>query len=550
MARLDRMSLVKPVAQLAAMLGRVFTVQLLSAAAPRDWLPIDGAIAALASAEIILPVKQGTNPAYQFKHALLQDVAYQSLLRTTRRAYHARIAHAIAGQFSDIAETQPEIVAHHFAEAGLPDQAVDYWLRAGQRSTRMSSNQDAISHFERGLALVELIGDPVARARTEYKFCLALVTPLIASKGYTAPELERLFERALRLSDELNDTEEIFPVLYSRQAFELVGGQFDRAAAHAEEAIRLAKRHPLADSAAFAGRLFATLKLFQGEATTACEQLRRMLAQYDPVRHSASAHTFGQDHFVACASYLTLGLWFLGFTDQARQCSEQAIEYARSLKHAHTLQFALAYAGALFAANCRNVDYLQSTTEELLEIGREQRSPGWGAAVSGLHGKLLIEHGRTSEGIAKLHAGIETFSERHSPLWQPTFSTWLAEAQATCGEISQGLAALDIGRQAAAGGTHWMDAELHRAEGELRQIGGLSDQARAETSFIEAIAVARLQSSHALELRAATSLARLWQSQDREIEARTLLQPVTAWFTEGHDTADLRAAKALLDELT
>ena len=263
MARLDRMSLVKPVAQFAAVLGRVFTVQLLSAAAPRHWLPIDAAITALASAEIILPVQQGANPTYQFKHALLQDVAYQSLLRTTRREYHARIAHAIAEQFRDIAETQPEIVARHFTEAGLPDKAVDYWLKAGQRSTRLSSNLDAISHFERGLALVDLIEDPVERMRIEYKFCLALVTPLIASKGYTAPELERIFERALRLSEELGDTEEIFPVLYSRQAFELVGGQFDRAAAHAEEAIRLAKRNPLADSAAFAGRLFATLKLFQ-----------------------------------------------------------------------------------------------------------------------------------------------------------------------------------------------------------------------------------------------------------------------------------------------
>src|SRR6516165_8452526 len=130
--------------------------------------------------------------------------------------------------------------------------------------------------------------------RTEYKFCLALITPLIATKGYTAPELERLFKRALRLSEEIGDTEEILPVLYSRQAYELVGGQFDRAAAHAEEAIRIAELNPLADSAAFAGRLFATLKLFQGEATTACEQLRQMLAQYDPVRHSASALRFGQ----------------------------------------------------------------------------------------------------------------------------------------------------------------------------------------------------------------------------------------------------------------
>jgi tetratricopeptide (TPR) repeat protein len=181
-----------------------------------------------------------------------------------------------------------------------------------------------------------------------------------------APELERIFERALLLSEEIGDTEEIFPALYSRQVFELVIGRFDRAAVHAEEAIQLARRNSSSDSAAFAGRLLATLKLFSGETTRASEQLQQFLSQYDPERHGTSAHKFGQDHFVACASYLTLGLWFLGFTDQAQRHSERAIEYARSLNHTHTLQFALAYAGALFAANCRDVEYLESTTAELL----------------------------------------------------------------------------------------------------------------------------------------------------------------------------------------
>jgi predicted ATPase/class 3 adenylate cyclase len=546
MARLDRMSLVKPVAQLAAVLGRVFTVQLLSAVAPRHWLPLDGAISALASAEIILPVQQGGGAAYHFKHALLQDVAYQSLLRTTRRAYHTRIAHVIIEQFGDLAETQPETVARHLTEAGLPDKAVVYWLKAGQRATQMSSNPDAISHFERGLSLAELIEDPVERARIEYRFCLALVTPVIASKGYTALEVEQIFERALRLSEEIGDTDEIFPVLYSRQVFELVSGQFDRAAAHGEEAIRLARRNPLSDSAAFAGRLYANLKLYQGNATTACDELQQMLAQYDPARHGSSAYTFGQDHFVACASYLTLGHWFLGSVDQARQYSERAIDYARSLNHSHTLQFALAYAGALFAAKCGDVAYLQSTTAELLEIGRELRSPGWGAAVTGLHGKLLIELGQLSEGVAKLWAGVNTFRERRSPLWQPTFCVWLAQAHSARGEISQGLAALEIGRQAAASGPHWMDAELLRAEGELQQIGGLTELTSVEAIFNEALTMARLQSSHTLELRAAMSLARLRQSQQRDAEARALLQSAVAWFTERKNNSDLRSADALL----
>jgi class 3 adenylate cyclase/predicted ATPase len=546
MARLDRMSLIKPVAQFAAVLGRVFTVQLLSAAAPLHWQPIDAAITALASAEIILPVQLGSNPTYQFKHALLQDVAYQSLLRTTRREYHGRIAHVIAEQFRDIAETQPEIVARHFTEAGVPDKAADYWLKAGQHATRLSSNLDAISHFERGLALLDLIEDSSKRVRIEYKFCLALVTPLIAAKGYTAPELERIFERALQLSEELGDTEEIFPALYSRQVFELVIGRFDRAAVHAEEAIQLARRNPSSDSAVFAGRLLATLKLFSGETISASEQLRQFLALYDQVRHGTSAHKFGQDHFVACASYLTMALWHLGFVDQARVYSERAIEYARSLGHSNTLQFALAYGGAYFAALCRDPEYLQSTCAELLEIGKAHVSPSWSAAATGLHGKLLVERGQKSEGIATLQAGIEALRQRRSTLWQPAFCAWLAEAHAASGEASQGLAAVEMGRQAAAGGAHWLDAELKRLEGELLQVGPLAKPACAEANLREALVVARAQISHTLELRAAMSLARLWLSRGRAGEARDLLQPTVAWFTEGHDTTDLREAVALL----
>ena len=547
MARLDRMSLVKPIAQFAAVLGRVFTVQLLSAAAPRHWQAIDTAITALAAAEIILPIQLSANPTYQFKHALLQDVAYQSLLRTTRREYHGRIAHVIAEQFRDIADTQPEIVARHFTEAGLPDQAVGYWLKAGQHATRLSSNLDAISHFDRGLALLDLIADSSERLRLEYKFCLALLTPLIAAKGYTAPELERIFERALLLSEEIGDTEEIFPALYSRQVFELVIGRFDRAAVHAEEAIQLARRNPSSDSAAFAGRLLATLKLFLGETATASEQLQQFLTQYDQVRHGTSAHKFGQDHFVACASYLTLALWHLGFVDQARMHSERAIEYARSLGHSNTLQFALAYGGAYFAALCRDLKYLESTVAELLEIGKAHVSPSWGAAATGLHGKLLVERGQTSEGIATLQAGVGALAARRSTLWQPAFCAWLAAAHAANGEVSQGLAALEMGRQAAAGGAHWLDAELHRLEGDLLQVGPLAEYARAEAHFVEALAVARVQSSHTLELRTATSLARLWQNRGRADEARALLQPVVAWFTEGKDTTDLREAVALME---
>jgi tetratricopeptide (TPR) repeat protein len=353
----------------------------------------------------------------------------------------------------------------------------------------------------------------------------------------------------LRLSEEIGDTERIFPALYSRQVFELTRGQFDRAAEHAREALQLAVRNPSSDSGPFAGRLFATLRLFRGEAGIACEQLRRMLSQYDPARHRESAHRFGQDHSVACACYLALGLWHLGFPEQARQYSDRAIDYARSLGHAHTLQFALAYGGAYFAAHCRDADYLDATTSEMVELGKTHSSRSWSAALTGLLGMLLIERGRTRDGIAGLRTGLEALREFSSMLWQPAFCSWLARAYATCGEVSQGFAAIDMGRQVAASGERWMDAELHRAEGELWQVEGSAHLSRAEVCLRQSLAVAQAQSSRILELRAAISLARLWRRQGRWDEALATLGSAADWFTEGHDNADWHEAAALMKAL-
>ena len=286
MARLDRMSLAKPVAQLAAVLGRGFTFQLLSAVAPRSWQPIDTAIKALTSAEIILPIP-GAPSSYQFKHALLQDVAYNSLLRTTRRITTGR---SLTLSSSNSPRWRKHSLKSSLAISPRPDFPMTrfgYWLKAGEHATRLSSNLDAISRISSAVWHC-LISSTISaeRARLEYRFCLALLTPLIAAKGYTAPELERIFERALLLSEEIGDTEKIFPALYSRQVFELTRGQFDRAAEHAREALQLAMRNPSSDSAPFAGRLFATLKVVSRRGGHRMRATTHMLSQYDPARHS------------------------------------------------------------------------------------------------------------------------------------------------------------------------------------------------------------------------------------------------------------------------
>jgi class 3 adenylate cyclase/tetratricopeptide (TPR) repeat protein len=547
MGRLDRMSQCKPLAQLAAVLGRVFTKQLLIAAAPWQWHPIDAAIETLAAAQIILPVPGGAQPTYQFKHALLQDVAYQSLLKVTRRDYHGRIADALEREFPDLAEAQPEVVAGHFAEAGQPEKAVDYWLKAGRRATRMSSNLEATTHFERGLALLnEIDGSNERRTRLEYRLHLGLLAPLMAVKGYASAELERAITRAIRLSEELGDTEELFPALQSRQAFEIVTGRIEQALRHAEEAVALAKRSPPSETGAFAGRMIGAMKLFLGEPQAALEPLRQMLAIYDVERHRTSAHHFGQDHFVSCSAYLCLATWHLGYVEQAREHARRAIEHARSLGHQNTLGLALNFAGVCLAGLSRDVIMLQSTTSELLALGQSHGLPVWTAVATGFAGKLLVEQGELSEGIRQIKAGMDTLFGLKVILLRPWFCCWAAEAYAAQGEVAEGLAMLRQGWEAAEGGERWMNAELHRIKGELLRIGLNANLQDAERNMCEALAVARAQGSRSLELRAANSVARLWLRQDRGREAGLLLKPIVEWFAEGPETTDIREAATIL----
>jgi predicted ATPase len=549
MGRLDRMSQCKPLAQLAAVLGRIFTKQLLIAAAPRQWYPIDAAVEALVAAQIILPVPSGAEPTFQFKHALLQDVAYQSLLKITRRDYHGRVADALEQQFPDLAETQPEVLASHFAEAGLPEKAVGYWLKAGRRATRLSSNHEATFHFERGLALLDEIEDLKERTRLEYRLHLGLLAPLIAVKGYASADLERAISRAIALGEELGDTGELFPALHSRQAFEIVTGRIDQALVHAEEAIALARRSPPSETSLFAGRMIGAMKLFLGDHNAALEPLRQMLAIYDVERHRTSAHHFGQDHFVACSAYLSLATWHLGHIEQAREHGRRAIAHARSLDHQNTLGLSLNFSGVCLGGLARDLVMLQSTSEELLALGKTHSLPVWTAVATGFAGKLLVEQGDLSGGIRQLQAGMDSLFAIKTILLRPMLCCWAAEAYAAQGDVTKGLAMLEQGWEAAKGGERWMNAELHRIKGELLRIGPTADPEAAERSLHEALAVARAQGSRSLELRAANSLARLWLRQDRRREAGLLLKPIVEWFADGPETTDTREAATTLAKI-
>ncbi|HYM01949.1 MAG TPA: adenylate/guanylate cyclase domain-containing protein [Stellaceae bacterium] len=548
MARLDRMSAVKQVAQLAATLGRIFTRDQLAAVSPLSPQLLDEALEQLVGAEVIHLQEHPSKVTFEFKHALLRDVAYQSLLKVTRLLYHDRIARALESKFPELAEVQPELLAYHFTEAGQIPEAIDYWQRAGKRAAQRSSNLEAIAQLTRALSLLDGIVDAEERARREYELRLSLLTPVITAKGYGSSDLEETFNRALRLSEEIGDTGEIFPVLYSRHSFEMVTGQVRKGYQRGIEAQRLAERYPQSDTAAFVGRLMGSPLLLGGDPAGALPLLERALENYDTERDHDSAHRYGQDHFVVCAHYLSLTSWHLGEVERAIEIQGRGLACARSLEHLNTLCFALGVGGFLEGLR-RESAAMRDFAAEILQLGREHPIPVWTGAATIVMGHALAEQGDAEEGIAMMEAGIAGLHAIHIKIFSAMFLAWLASGHARLGDWEGGLRAIERGRVVAEGGEHWMDAEFHRLEGELRLLSSPAANDAAEECFLAALRVAREQKSRALELRAALSLARFWDRVGARQKGWKLIRDVLGGFSPAAETADLAEARALQSRL-
>jgi class 3 adenylate cyclase/tetratricopeptide (TPR) repeat protein len=537
MARLDQMSTTKQVAQMASVIGRTFTLDLLAAMTPAPAHELRAALERLVSSEVLYRADQAPVILYEFKHALLQDVAYQSLLKPARQRYHLRLARVLEEQFPTVAQSQPELLAHHFAEAGKPLAAIAYWLAAGKRATQRSANYEAIAQLRNGLALLENLSSLSDRLQKEHQLRLMMIAPLIAVKGYASTELEEACDRVVSLSKELGDTSAIFPVLSSRHAFASVTGHIDRARRYAEEAVSLATRHPQGDGSAFAGRLLGSSTFLNGDSASAQRMLEETLAKYDPDRDRGSAFVYGHDHFVTCASYLCLALWHQGNPTEALQYGQQALAHARSLTHINTQCLALAFTGGFFHNLCGMGEAAIGAAEELLALASEHRLPLWSATGTVIMGQALVQQGRERDGIAKMQVGIAGLEAIQIKLFRPMFLAWRAAAQLRCGEIGDGLAAVEEALKIGAGGEHWMDAELHRLRGELNLHSSPKSPADAEQNFRTALDIAFTQRSKTLALRAAMSLARLYGTADVVADAREVLAPALEWFNDARARA-------------
>jgi TOMM system kinase/cyclase fusion protein len=547
MARLDRLSTARELAQLGAVLGREFAYELLQAVSPVDEMTLQQGLARLIDAELVYQRGLPPRSRYIFKHALIQDAAYQSLLKSTRQQYHQRIAQVLVEQFPDLVETQPELLAHHYTEAGLSVQALPYWQRAGERAIQRSANVEAITQLTKGIELLKTLPDTPERTQQEILLQVTLGVPLSATRGWAAPELEQAHRRARELCQQVGETPQLFPMLWGLFAFYLVRGELQTARELVAQALNLAQH--IQDPALLAEAHYGTgnTLLWCGELASARAHLEQGLGHYNPQRDRAHALLRGYDPGVACLAFLARVLWHLGYPDQALKYSDEALTLAHDLSHPFSLSWALSWTAALYQLR-REVQEARERAEGAFTHSSEQGFPFFVAHGMVLRGWALVQQGQETEGTAQLHQGLAAYRATGAELERSHWLALLADVYGSIGQIEEGLHVLaEALAEGHRHGIRYYEAELYRLKGELllRQQT-VPDAHQAEACFHQALDVARHQGAKSWELRATLSLARLWQRQGKRAAARQLLAEIYAWFTEGFDTADLQEARALL----
>jgi TOMM system kinase/cyclase fusion protein len=549
MARLDRLATVKAMAQLGATLGREFSYELLHAVSPWDEATLRRGLQQLVDAEFLY--QQGLPPqaTYLFKHALIQEAAYQSLLRSTRQQHHQHIAQVLETRFPELCETQPELLAHHATEAGLHEQAIGYWQKAGQRAIERSANLEAIGHLTTGLEVLKTLPDTPERIQHELMLHTALGVPLRATKGIGAPEVGQVYARARELCQQVEETPQLFPVLFGLWEFYELQGELQTGRELGEQILSLAQRVREAELLLVAHSVMGDTLIWLGEFAGARAHLEQGMALYHPQQHRSHAFLYNYDSGVHCLAFVPLPLWYLGYPDQALRRIHEALTLAQELSHPFSLVVALVFAAWLHQLR-REGQAVQEWAAATIALAAEQGFALQVAQGTILRGWALAEQGQSAEGIAQMRQGIAGWRATGAELSVPYWSALLGEAYGQAGQAEAGLRVLAEALTVVyKTGDRHHEAELYRLKGELLLQQAMGSDDEAETCLHQALDLARHQQAKSLELRAAVSLSRLWQRQGKRDAARELLAPIYGWFTEGFDTADLQEAKALLEEV-
>ena len=554
MARLDRLGPAKEVAQIGAAIGREFSHGLISAVTRKPEAELGSALNRLVQAGLVF--RQGVPPhaTYLFKHALVQDAAYGTLLREPRRALHARIAETLESQFLEIAENQPELLARHCTEAGLIEKAASLWGKAGQRSLERSALVEAAAQLTRALDQIAALPATPALRREQIKLQFALITPLNHVKGYAAPETKSVVERARLLIEQAEALGEppedpllLFSALYGVWTANYVASNGDAVRELAAQFLALAEKQGATAPLLIAHRIMGISSATTGDIAKGRGHFDRAMALYDPAEHRPLATRFGVDSRVSVLSYRSWALWFLGYPEAALADSDQAISDAREIGQAATLMYALGHAPFTYF-ECGSYAKATAVVDELAALADEKGALFWKAEVTLNQGRVLAMTGKAADSVHKITSGLTTWRSTGSGMWTPVFLACATGAFAELGQfgdawrcIGEAMTAVETTKE------RWWEAEIHRMAGEIALLLGEPDATKAEAYFERALAVARAQQAKSWELRAAMSMARLWRDQGKPQQARELLAPVYGWFTEGFDTLDLKEAKALLN---
>ena len=553
MARLDRLGSAKQLAQIGSAIGREFSHALLASVAGQPEAALGSALDRLIQAGLLFRHGVPPHANYQFKHALVQDAAYGTLLREQRRALHARIAETLESQS---AESRPEILAHHCTEAGSIEKAASLWGKAGQQSLMRSALAEAAAQFSRALNQISTLPGTPTRRREQIELQAALITPLIHTKGHAAVETKAVAERARLLiehAEALGEPPEdpllLFSVLYGFWAANYVAFNGDAMRDLAAQFLALAEKQRATAPLMIGHRLIGTSLVLTGDIAQGRWHLDQAVALYDPAEHRPLATRFGQDAGVANLSYRSLALWLLGYPEAALRDSDDALKIAREIDQAATLLYAL-YCAAVPRTLCGNLTAASAQAQELVALSEEKGFSFWQADAIINQGIVLAAAGRAPNAIEILIAGMTARQTTGATFWMPLYLPYLARAHAELGQFEEAWRC--IGEATTAAETTketWCEAEIHRTAGEITLLSPEPDAAKAQAHFARALAVAREQQAKSWELRAATSMARVWRGQGKRQQARDLLAPIYGWFTEGFDTLDLKQAKALLDDL-
>jgi class 3 adenylate cyclase/predicted ATPase len=550
MARVDALpDNAKEVLQIGSVIGREFSHGLLKKIVKFNQQDLLSYLSVLKDAELVY--ERGIYPksTYIFKHALTQESIYTSLLKRTRQKYHRVIADCLERHFPEITELQPELLGYHFSEADSAEKAIPYFQRAGEISVRRSANTEAVEHFTKGLELIERLPIIDKRIRQELTFRVAMGPALIAIKGWGASAVEQTYARARELCDKVGDIPNLFTVLRGLWNLYNTRSEYKTSFKIANQLLELAQRLKKSDYLLGAHRALGAEFFWHGDFPQSLYHQEQVIALYDSERHKKLAFIYWTDPKIHCLAYLGPIMWVLGFPEKAYRNSQESLILADELSHSYSFAISLFFSIWLFVAR-RDIDKVHELTEKLMGLSKDERFPLWPEIAAFIQNWASAVQGKGKITGTQISRVIATVENTGTQQIKPLIFTLLAEEFGIMNNAEEGLQALKKAENwnSKTDGRYW-ESEIYRLKGKLLLAQSANNQNDAETAYHLAIEISRRQQAKSFELRAAMDLSRLWQSQGKNEEARNLLSEIYGWFTEGFDTADLKDAKALLDEL-